>query len=95
MKTFEQRKYLNAILAFLARTYFLSEVFSKDDAPIPSSAAVSAAAGLIYALTKDNDALKEHLVSLLTRSTIPTLDDSLPGRRSIMAALAKDEGLFA
>jgi telomere length regulation protein len=76
MKTFEQRKYLNAILAFVVTKYFSSE----------------AAAGLIHTFTKDNDVLKEHLVSSLTRSTIPTLDDSLFARRSVMAALAKDEG---
>jgi telomere length regulation protein len=92
MKTFEQRKYLNAILAFVVTKYFSSEAVSKDDAPVPSSAIVSAAAGLIHTFTKDNDVLKEHLVSSLTRSTIPTLDDSLFARRSVMAALAKDEG---
>jgi telomere length regulation protein len=92
MKTFEQRKYLNAILAFCVKQYFSTEVHSKDDAPISPSNNVSATAGLIHMLTKDNDFLKEHLVSSLSRSSIPMLDDSLSARRSFMAALAKDEG---
>ncbi|CAA9964536.1 telomere length regulation protein [Pyrenophora teres f. maculata] len=91
LKTFEQRKYMNAFVAFIAKKYFATEIVSKEDAPIPPSKAVSAAAALIYTLTKDNDVLKEHLVSSLTRSTIPALDDSLSARRSIVAALAKDE----
>jgi telomere length regulation protein len=39
-----------------------------------------------------NEVLKDHLVSSLTRSTIPSLDDSLATRRSVIAALAQDEG---
>ncbi|RMZ66885.1 telomere length regulation [Pyrenophora seminiperda CCB06] len=93
LKTFEQRKYMNCIVAFIAKTYFATEVVSKDDAPIPYSRTVSAAAALVYTLIKDNDVLKEHLVSSLTRSTIPALDDSLSARRSILAALAQDEAL--
>jgi len=92
LKTFEQRKYMNSFVTFIAKQYFAAEVTSKEDAPIPSSKAVSAAAALIYALIKESDVLKEHLVSSLTRSTIPALDDSLSARRSIIAALAKDEG---
>lgn len=49
-------------------------------------------AGLLEHLTHDNEGLKDHLVSILTRSTIPGLDDSLAARRSIIAALAQDEG---
>jgi telomere length regulation protein len=92
MKTFEQRKYLNAILAFLVKQYFSAEVLNNEDSPVSPSKTVSAAASLIHLLTKDNDVLKEHLVSSLTRSSIPMLDDSLSARRSIMAALGKDEG---
>jgi telomere length regulation protein len=92
MKTFEQRKYLNAIIVFMVRQYFSTDVASKDDTPLASSKAISGAASLIHTLTKNNDSLKEHLVSVLTRSTIPTLDDSLSARRSVMATLAKDDG---
>jgi telomere length regulation protein len=92
MKTFEQRKYLNAILAFLVKQYFSAEVLNNEDSPVSPSKTVSAAASLIHLLTKDNDVLKEYLVSSLTRSSIPMLDDSLSARRSIMAALGKDEG---
>ncbi|USP77039.1 DNA replication checkpoint protein tel2 [Curvularia clavata] len=90
MKTFEQRKYMNAIVAFAAKQYLSAETTNKTDAPIPSSPITDAAAGLIYDLIKDNDVLKEHLVSSLTRSTIPVLDESLSARRSVIAAVAKD-----
>lgn len=92
MKTFEQRKYMNAIVVFVAKQYFPNEATHKIDAPIASSPIIEAAAGLIYTLTKDNDVLKEHLVSSLTRSTIPVLDESLSARRSVIAALEKDHG---
>lgn len=92
MKTFEQRKYMNATIAFVTKRYLSVETTNKTNAPIPSSTTIDAAAGLIYALIKDNDVLKEHLVSSLTRSTIPILDESLSARRSVIAALAKDHG---
>ena len=92
LKTFEQRKYMNSFIVFIAKKYFATDFVSKDDAPISTSKTVSAAAALIYILIKDNDVLKEHLVSSLMRSTIPALDDSLSARRSVLAALAKDEG---
>jgi hypothetical protein len=92
MKTFEQRKYLNAIVVFVVKEYFSTEIISKDDAPIASSSTVSSAAALFHTLTNSNDVLKEHLVSSLTRSTIAALDESLLARRSVLAALAKDDG---
>jgi telomere length regulation protein len=92
MKTFEQRKYLNAIAVFVVKEYFFTDTFSKDDRPIAASSTVSSAAALFHTLIEDDDVLKEHLVSSLTRSTIPALDESLLARRSVLAALAKDEG---
>jgi len=92
MKTFEQRKYLNAVVAFVAKNYFSTETISKDDAPVAASVNISSAAALFHMLIKDNDVLKEQLVTSLTRSTVPALDDSLSARRSVLAALAKDEG---
>lgn len=94
MKSFEQRKYLNAVIAAVVERYFASDVVSKDDVPILASKTVSGAASLLSNMTKDNDVLKEHLVTLLTRSTIPSLDDSLAARRSVMAVLAKEEGQY-
>ncbi|KAG9188639.1 hypothetical protein G6011_07344 [Alternaria panax] len=91
MKTFEQRKYLNAIVVFVAKEYFSSETISKDDAPIVANITISSIAALFHTLIKDNDVLKEHIVSSLTRSTIPALDESLSARRSVLAALAKDD----
>ncbi|EUC35962.1 hypothetical protein COCCADRAFT_34551 [Bipolaris zeicola 26-R-13] len=89
MKTFEQRKYMNAIITFVAKHYFSNEVVNKDSL-VASSPVIDAAGGLFHDLIKDNDVLKEHLISTLTRSTIPVLDDSLSVRRSVVAALAKD-----
>ncbi|CAN9206083.1 unnamed protein product [Alternaria alternata] len=91
MKTFEQRKYLNAIVVLVTKEYFSVENVLRDDASIAVSSTVSSAAALFYTLIKDNDVLKEHLVSLLSRSTIPALDESLLSRRSALAALAKDD----
>ncbi|KAF1944138.1 hypothetical protein EJ02DRAFT_452746 [Clathrospora elynae] len=91
MKTFEQRKYMNAIIAFVVKQYFSTDIVSKNDASIASSKSISGAAGLIYTLARDNDVLKDHLVSSLTRSAIPALDDSLSARRSVIAALTKDD----
>jgi telomere length regulation protein len=92
IKTFEQRKYLTAIVTFVAQQYFSTEMVVKDEAPIFTSVTVSSAAALFHILVKDNDVLKDHLVSSLTRSTMPALDESLSTRRSVLAALAKDEG---
>ncbi|CAN9341425.1 unnamed protein product [Alternaria alternata] len=91
MKTFEQRKYLNAIVVLVTKEYFSVENVRRDDASIAVSSTVSSAAALFYTLIKDNDVLKEHLVLLLSRSTIPALDESLLCRRSALAALAKDD----
>lgn len=92
MKHFEQRKYLNAIIAAVVKQYLVSDVVDKDDVPVLASKTVSGAAGLLHNITKDNDVLKEHLIISLSRSTIPSLDDSLFARRSVMAVLGKDEG---
>jgi telomere length regulation protein len=92
MKTFEQRKYLNSIITFLAEHYFNAKVEIKEDAPLKPSATVSAAAALVHSLVKDNETLKESLLSALTNSSIPALGDSLFARRSVIAAVAQDEG---
>jgi telomere length regulation protein len=92
LKSFEQRKYLSAVIAFVVKQYFPSDIARPNDASIPASKTVSGAADLLYLFTKDEEGLKDHLVSILTRSTIPSLDDSLAARRSVMAALAQDEG---
>ncbi|KAH7087108.1 telomere length regulation protein-domain-containing protein [Paraphoma chrysanthemicola] len=91
MKLFEQRKYLNAVIAFTIKQYFPTDIAIRDDSPIPSSKTVSGVACLLHELTKDNEPLKDQLVSLGTRSTIPALDDSLSARRSVIAAVAQDD----
>jgi telomere length regulation protein len=92
LKPFEQRKYLSAVIACLVEQYFASDVLHHNDVPLPTPKSVCGVAKLLHTLIKDNDGLKDHLVSVLTRSTIPSLDDSLAARRSIMAAIAQDEG---
>ncbi|KAF2634151.1 hypothetical protein P280DRAFT_464080 [Massarina eburnea CBS 473.64] len=91
MKSFEQRKYLNAIVTFVAKQYFGSAIETRNDTPIKSSVTVSAAAALIDTLIKDSESLKEHITSVLTKSNIPALDDSLLTRRSVLAVVARDE----
>lgn len=92
LKSFEQRKYFNAVIDFLVKHYFSSDITEREDVPIPASKAVSGTASLIFNLTRNNATLREYLVLSLTRSTIPSLEDSLPARRSAMAALSKDDG---
>src|SRR4051794_7766985 len=89
MGTYEQRQYLNAVLSFLTKRYFGSILEEKEYAPLASSPTVSGAACVIHNLIKGNELLKERVVSLLTTSTIPSLDDSLAIRRSTLAAIAK------
>ena len=92
MKAFEQRKYFNAVLVGIAKQYFQSEIVNKEDTSIASSPVISGAACLLNNFIKTNDILKDHLVSSLTRSAIPSLDESLALRRTVVAALAQDEG---
>lgn len=91
LKSFEQRKFLNAIVACTIKQHFSFDVIARIDAQIPSSELVSGVASLFHTLVETNDVLKEHMVSLLIRSNVPSLDDSLSARRAIMAALAQDE----
>jgi telomere length regulation protein len=93
LKAHEQRKYLNAVLAFLVKKYLAISMDTKEDIPLPASPAVSAAASLLRILLKRNETLQDHLVSSLTQSSTAALDDSLSARRSVIAALAQDEGM--
>jgi telomere length regulation protein len=94
MKAFEQRKYLNAVLVHLVKEFFYSEMVAKQDTPIASSPTISGAARLLHNIINNNDVLKDYLVASLTRSSIPSLDESLGVRRSVIAALAEDEGQY-
>jgi telomere length regulation protein len=92
LKPYEQRKYLDAIIAFVVKQYFSSDIVHRDDRVIPTSKIVSGVAALLQNVIKNNEGLKDHLVSILTRSSIHSLDESLSARRSVVAALAHDEG---
>ncbi|KAH8732829.1 telomere length regulation protein-domain-containing protein [Phaeosphaeriaceae sp. PMI808] len=91
LKPFEQQKYLDAVIVFTIKKYLSSDQVHSGDLFISASKTVSGVASLLYAITKGNDSQMDHLVSLLTRSTIPSLDDSLAVRRSIMAVVSQDE----
>ncbi|KAL6712070.1 telomere binding protein [Coniothyrium glycines] len=91
MKTFEQRKYFDAILTSIVKDYMSADGLSGRGDPIASSSTVSGGAYLIDSIISNLDALKDHIVTSLTRSSIPALTESLAIRRSVIAALAKDE----
>jgi telomere length regulation protein len=92
LKAFEQRKYFNAVIVFVSTQFFQSDFVDKVDEKIAESPTISGAARLLFSFMSTNEVLEDHLVSSLTRSTIPSLDDSLATRRSVIAALAQDEG---
>lgn len=92
LKAFEQRRYFDAVIIYTTRQFFQSELISKDVAAIEPSPVVSGAACLLNDLIHNNDILKDYLVSSLTRSTIPSLDESFSIRRAVTAVLAQDEG---
>lgn len=93
MKGFEQRKYLDATISFVVNEYFKNESISKVDESIVKPTPLSGTAGLLSQIVKSNDVLKDHLVSILTRSTVPSLNYSLAVRRSVIAILSQDEGI--
>jgi telomere length regulation protein len=92
LKAFEQRRYFNAVITFVVKQYFSSNTIRRGDSPLPELNTVSSVANLVHILVKDSESLRDHLISLLARSSIPSLDDSLDARRSVMAALSQDEG---
>lgn len=92
LKTFEQRKVFDAMTAFLVKRYTSADDVQHGDAPIAASKTISGLASLFHTILGSSEALKDHAVSLLTRSAIPSLNDSLSARRSMVAALAEDEG---
>ncbi|KAJ4288006.1 telomere binding protein [Kalmusia sp. IMI 367209] len=91
MKAFEQRKYLISIIPVLSNQYLNAGISVKVAAPPEGSSFISAIAALVSELVKNNDTLKEQLVTSLTKSPLPALDDSLAARRSVIAAIAQDE----
>ncbi|KAJ4345220.1 telomere binding protein [Didymosphaeria variabile] len=91
MKAFEQRKYLNAIINALSNHYFNTVGDNTKTSVFESSPLIAGVAALVSELVRGSDTLMEHLVASLTRSGVPALDDSLSGRRSVIAAIAKDE----
>lgn len=92
LKAFEQKKWLNAVISYIAKQFFQSELVSKEDEPISHSPVVSGAACLLSRFIQHNEILKDYIVASLTRATISSLDDSISTRRAVVAALAQDEG---
>lgn len=92
MKIFEQRKYLSVILTFLSQQYLNTAVDITEISLLKNTPHIEGVATLIYELIKNNDSMKEHLVTSIPKSTVPALNDFLGARRSIIAALSQDEG---
>lgn len=92
MKAFEQQKYLNSVIASLSKQYLNIAVETREESLAASSSPVAAVASFINELIEHNDAMKDHLVMALVRSALPSLEDSIAVRRSVIAVLAKDEG---
>jgi len=92
LKPHEQRKYLNSMITVIVKRHLLSIDESRQDAPLNRSIVISGAAGVLWALIKDSELLKDHVCAVLTKPTLPALDDSLAARRSIVSTIAQDEG---
>ena len=93
LKVFEQKKYLNAVMTWLSKRYLSHVLYTKEVSLSENSRLISGVASFIAEVIKLSEALKEHIILSLTRSTIPALD-SLGLRRSAIAALARDDGRF-
>lgn len=93
MKTHEQTKLFNAVSSFVTSRYLQSEIESKDASSIPPSPRISAVAGLLNGLLKDNEKLQDHVVAgLAQKSSARAPDDALAARRAAIAAIAQYEG---
>jgi telomere length regulation protein len=92
LKTHEQRKYLNSVITIMVSKHLWRISDLREDLPLRSSPTISGAAAVVRILIKDSDLLKDHVVNTLTKSTLPALDDSLAARRSVIAAIAQDDG---
>ena len=92
MKIHEQRKYLNSVITVLTSRYLSTISEAREDSPLESLNPISGAAAILCAITKNSDLLKDHIVTALTKSALPALDDSLAARRSVIAAIAQDDG---
>ena len=91
LKAYEQRKYMDAIISFAAHRYS-GPLESKDGIIIGTSPTISAVGKLIHNIIKNNETLRDHVVTILTKSNISALDDSFATRRSVVAAIAQDDG---
>jgi telomere length regulation protein len=92
LKAHEQRKYFNQILIYVSNRYFGTVLGDKNLQAETASPVVSGVARILHDIIKGNELLRDHLVTTLTRSSIPALDGSLTARRSVIAALAPDDG---
>jgi len=92
LKIHEQRKYFNSVITVLTTKHLSTVSESIEDLPLKPSKTVSGAAAILHVLTKNSDLLKDHVVTTLTKPALPALDDSLAARRSVIAAIAQDDG---
>ena len=92
LKAHEQRKYLHSMISCITTKYLDSVVEGIKGIPLKPSIAISGAASLLHILIQSNELLQDHVVTTLVQSSTPGLDDSLPARRSVLAAIAQHEG---
>lgn len=92
LKAHERRKYFDATLTVIAQKYLARTPGMKDEAGLRAGKQISSAAAFFAEMLKDNELLRDHAVTVLTKSSSPALDDSLPTRRSLVAAIAQHDG---
>ena len=93
MAAFEQRRFFNSMITVLIKQYLDSTVDEKNEESLKPRPVISGPASLVHQFIRDNDVLKEHVLGLLTNSPLPALDDSLGGRRGVVAAISQNKGL--
>lgn len=94
LKAHEQRKYFDATLNVVAQNHLAKTPGTKDEAGLNPGTQVSYAVAFFHEMMKENELLKDHAVNVLSKSGSPALNDSLPTRRSLIAAVAQFDGQF-
>jgi telomere length regulation protein len=88
----EQRQFLNSTISYISKQCLGLIPETKDELVLKPSRTISGAARFINDLISENELLKDHIVSSLTSSAGSDMDGSLAVRRSVIAAISKDQG---
>lgn len=87
----EQRQFLNSTISYISKQCLGLIPETKDELVLKPSGTISGAARFINDLISENGFLKDHIVSSLTSSAGSDMDGSLAVRRSVIAAISKDQ----